>query len=146
MKDRREHIFQRIMDKVEINHKSIHNGHPCWIWTGTTSGNPKENDRNSRGHSYPRMSLNGETVAVHRVMYTHVYGYIPARKTIDHECLNRLCVQPAHLSLTSLRENIRRRDGKAPRKNSEYSTAVPDSLTASLSRYLETEMKCEEIA
>jgi len=128
------------MDRVNIDHSSIHNGHPCWLWTGPTSGEPKEGNHNSRGHSYGRISINGTTSAVHRVMYTHVYGYIPSGKTIDHECHNRLCIQPAHLSLVSHKENIRRRDGKKPRKNSEYAVGLPDSLTAAL-----TTLKCEEI-
>lgn len=139
MKNRREHIFQRIMDRVVIGPDVLH-GHPCWLWTGPTSGN-NDGTHNSRGHSYPRMSLNGETVAVHRVMFCHAYGYIPAAKTIDHECRNRRCVNPAHLSLVSLKENARRRHGKPPRKNSDWGTEIPDNLTDILPIYLNGESK-----
>lgn len=144
MTDRRERIFQRMMDKVFIDHDGpLTNGHPCWLWTGATSGEPKPGDRNSRGHSYPRMSLNGATVAVHLVMWTHVYGYIPPRKTIDHECKRRLCIHPAHLSLVSHKENVRRRDGKPPRKNSEYGVGLPADLATAIAAMTQPQYKCE---
>ncbi|PHR93206.1 MAG: HNH endonuclease [Robiginitomaculum sp.] len=75
----------------------------CWIWLGPHSGT-------GRGGGYPRMNLNGQTVAVHRVMYTHEHGYIPGKKQIDHKCRNRLCVNPSHLELVTHKENQKRRD------------------------------------
>jgi len=120
MSDRRLHILARIMGKVLISTTSFYHGNPCWLWTGRTSGKADPDNRNSRGHSYPRMEINGCTCAVHRVMYTHFFGFIPGNMTVDHECKNRLCINPSHLSLVSHFENQRRRDGKAPRKGSEY--------------------------
>jgi hypothetical protein len=73
---------------------------PCWVWQGSHSGA-------GRGGSYPRMSLDGSTVAVHRVMWTQVHGYIPPKKQIDHRCENRLCVNPAHLQMVTHRRNQR---------------------------------------
>ena len=75
----------------------------CHIWQGSHSGN-------GRGGGYPRMCLNGQTVAVHRVMYTHVHGYIPGKKQIDHLCRNRMCVNPDHLEMVTHKENQRRRN------------------------------------
>lgn len=75
----------------------------CHIWTGATSGS-------GRGGGYPRMSLDGATVAVHRAAWINENGIIPPRKQIDHTCRNRLCVNPAHLELVTHRENMRRRD------------------------------------
>jgi hypothetical protein len=117
-------------------------GVPCLLWTGPTSGKPKDGDRNSRGHSYPRMSLNGATVGVHIVVFTHFFGYIPYNRTVDHQCKNRLCVQPLHLELVSHMENCRRRDGKEPRKNTVQNAALPDSLTAEIKQLVSTFM-CE---
>lgn len=111
------------MSKVMISSTMFYHGSPCWLWTGPTSGKPDPDNRNSRGHSYPRITINGFTCAVHRVIYTHFFGFIPGDMTIDHECKNRLCISPFHLSLVSHMENQRRRDGKAPRKGTEY--AVP---------------------
>lgn len=75
----------------------------CWIWQGPTSGD-------GRGGGYARMSLDGQTVCVHRVTYTHHHGYIPSKKQIDHTCRNRLCVNPRHLEMVTHKENQRRRD------------------------------------
>ena len=56
------------------------------------------------------MSLSGQTVAVHIVMFTNEHGYVPGRKQVDHNCRNRRCVNPAHLELVTHKENQRRRD------------------------------------
>lgn len=126
---RRIAILKRIMTKVRFG-TALYHGTPCWLWTGPTSGKPDPENRNTRGHSYPRMTINGCTCAVHRVMYTLFFGYVPAKMTVDHECKNRLCINPSHLSLCSHMENQRRRDGKAPRKNSEYAVPAEPALVA----------------
>lgn len=59
------------------------------------------------------MSLDGQTVAVHLVVFTHYYGYIPGKKQIDHKCNQRLCCNPAHLQLTSHLKNQRLRAKRA---------------------------------
>jgi hypothetical protein len=56
------------------------------------------------------MSLDGQTVAVHLVVWTHYNGFIPGKKQLDHLCSNRRCVQPAHLELVTHRVNQKRRD------------------------------------
>ena len=133
MSDRRLHILKRIMSKVLISTTMFYHHTPCWFWTGRTSGKPDPENRNSRGHSYPRMDINGFTCAVHRVIYTHFFGFIPGDMTVDHECKNRLCINPCHLSLVTHYENQRRRDGKAPRKGSEYAIAPsPEMLEEAL--------------
>lgn len=77
----------------------------CLIWQGSCSGN-------GRGGGYPRMSLDGQTVAVHRVLFTHFHGYIPGKKQIDHLCCNRLCLNIAHLEKVTHKENQKRRDNQ----------------------------------
>ena len=95
--DRLIQIFTKILSRVKTEKSG------CWVWTGPTSGD-------GRGGGYPRMCLNGHTVAVHRVMWTHFNGYIPGKKQIDHTCRNRLCVNPSHLEMVTHKENQRRRD------------------------------------
>lgn len=99
--DRRETIWQRIVAGVTVTDGPL--ATPCWIWNGTHSGT------NGRGSDYPRMKLGGQTVAVHRVVATHVYGYIPGKKQVDHRCRKRMCVNPAHLEIVSHLTNQRRR-------------------------------------
>lgn len=95
MKERREKIIQKILSRcVWIG--------DCLVWQGPTSGR-------GRGGGYPRMSLDGQTVAVHRVVYTHFSGYIPGKKQIDHKCKNRLCCNPKHLELVTHLQNQRRK-------------------------------------
>lgn len=96
--DRRMKITQKVMLRV------VKTEDGCWIWTGPTSGH------NGRGRGYPRMSLDGGTMAVHIVMYIIEFGPIPPRKQIDHTCRNRLCVNPDHLEMVTHKVNQRRRD------------------------------------
>lgn len=74
----------------------------CHIWKGPNSGS-------GRGGGYPRMCLSGQTVAVHKVMYTNRFGYIPGKKQIDHLCTNRMCVNPVHLEMVTHKENQKRK-------------------------------------
>lgn len=100
---RREEIEAKIMARVRLS-SELFEGTPCHIWTGPTSGD------SGRGRNYPRMCLDGQTVAVHRVRWTNCHGYIPGKKQIDHRCPNRLCVNEQHLELVTHKENQRRRD------------------------------------
>lgn len=101
MTARRERIRQKILARVEVDPET-----GCWIWTGPTSGST------GRGKGYPRMSLDGATVAVHIAMWIVEHGPIPPRKQIDHVCRRRLCVNPGrdHTELTTHRQNQKRRD------------------------------------
>lgn len=44
----------------------------------------------------------------HRAVWTEINGPIGAGLTIDHLCRNRGCVNPEHMELVSLAENVRR--------------------------------------
>lgn len=100
-KGRRERVREKIMARVWIDPVT-----GCWVWTGPTSGDK------GRGRDYPRMTLDGQTVAVHRVMWTIEHGYIPGKKQLDHVCRNRLCVNPApdHTEMVTHKQNQKRRD------------------------------------
>lgn len=106
---RRMEILSRIEERLEVHDCGfVLDGKPspCHLWTGPTSGT-------GRGGGYGRMSLNGQTVAVHLVVYTHYYGYIPGKKQIDHRCNQRECCNPAHLEMVSHITNQRRRAQRA---------------------------------
>jgi hypothetical protein len=112
---RRDDILRRILQRVRlVDNQAL--GTPCWVWQGPTSGNgykAHEAPKKGRGHGYGRMSLNGQTVAVHLVTWTHYNGYIPGNKQLDHLCDNRLCCNPSHIELVSHRNNQKRRAQRA---------------------------------
>ena len=103
------HRRDQILDRIEARCRIEDTGFvlddkpsPCHLWTGPDSGT-------GRGGGYGRMSLDGQTVAVHLVVYTHYYGYIPGKKQIDHKCNQRLCCNPAHLQMVTHLKNQRLR-------------------------------------
>lgn len=88
----------------------VHVGHPneCWDWLGaiTSSG-------------YGNLSWNGNHVQAHRVAYFLTYGGVGLttgfrhegrakayRRFVLHRCDNRLCCNPEHLFLGSMRANL----------------------------------------
>lgn len=99
--DRRKCIKQKVMDRVKVV-TNLKMGSPCHIWQGPDSGN-------GRGGGYPRMCLNGQTVAVHKVMFVNKNGFVPGKKQIDHKCRNRMCVNPDHLEMVTHKQNQKRR-------------------------------------
>ena len=115
--DRRHRIEAKIRDNVlPIFNGMVINGisSPCHEWQGSDSGK-------GRGGGYPRMSLDGQTVAVHLVVFTHHFGFIPGKKQIDHLCNNRLCVNPDHLQMVTHKKNQILRAKRAKERTSETS-------------------------
>lgn len=60
----------------------------CWQWTGTTGGSTAR---------YGYFTWNGRRGMAHRFAYEHFVGPIPEGLEIDHQCQNKLCVNPSHL-------------------------------------------------
>ena len=101
--NRREAVIGKVMARVVVNEAT-----GCWEWQGPTSGD-------GRGGGYGRMFLDGQTCAVHLVVYTHFNGYITGKKQVDHTCDNRICCNPNHLELVTHLENQRRRTNRVLR-------------------------------
>lgn len=72
----------------------------CWLWTG-----PKTPD------GYGITTAKGVRNA-HRLSWVLHRGPIPPGMQIDHLCRVRHCVNPDHMELVTLQENVRR--GNAP--------------------------------
>jgi len=105
MGSRRTQIRERIMQNVLIQFLGFEIGgvpSPCHTWQGGHSGK-------GRGGGYARISIDGHTAAVHRVMWTNENGYIPGKKQIDHLCENRLCVNELHLEMVTHKQNQKRK-------------------------------------
>jgi hypothetical protein len=97
---RRDILRERILTRCYRDHDG------CLIWTGPDSGS-------GRGGGYPRMSVDGGTMAVHIVMWVIEHGPIPPGKELDHNCSKRRCVDPWRCTeLVSHIENCRRRDAR----------------------------------
>jgi len=69
----------------------------CWLWNGS-----------DRGKGYCAVRFNGLQVFAHRLAWELTNGPIQAGLTIDHLCRNRRCVNPRHMEVVSVRENVLR--------------------------------------
>lgn len=101
---------------------------PCHLWQGGDSGT-------GRGGGYPRMSLDGQTVAVHIVSFVNKNGFVPGKKQIDHLCNNRMCVNKDHLEMVTHKENQRRRDARKREKTNAKTATVHRLLPRDESRH-----------
>lgn len=68
----------------------------CWEWVGSRMK-----------HGYGQFGAQG---LAHRFSYKMHVGPIPKGLTVDHLCRNRSCVNPNHLEVVTLRENVLRGD------------------------------------
>jgi hypothetical protein len=70
----------------------------CWLWKGATS---------RRG--YGSATINGSSVATHRISYEAHVGPIPDGLYVLHSCDTPACVNPAHLRVGTSLDNARDR-------------------------------------
>lgn len=71
----------------------------CWKFTGA---------QNSRGYGSVTNGRGG-TMLAHRLAYEAAVGKIPTGLTIDHLCMVKTCLNPAHMEPVTRSENTRRK-------------------------------------
>jgi hypothetical protein len=78
--------------------RRVRNEGDCIMWLGA---------RNNRG--YGSVGIGGNRSAlVHRYVYEQMVGPIAEGMTIDHLCMNKLCVNVEHLEVVTRSENSKR--------------------------------------
>lgn len=83
-------LLERLLNKIIINKVT-----DCWEWQGGT---------NNIGYGMMRDDQKMRTT--HRVSYEeHSQTKIPNHLVVMHSCDNKLCVNPAHLSLGTRKDN-----------------------------------------
>ena len=87
-------LLQRFFNKIET---ADHNDDECWYWMSSI---------NKKG--YGNFWINGTSKIAHRISYELFRGKIPQNLQVDHLCRNRRCVNPQHLELVTLQENVKR--------------------------------------
>lgn len=79
----------------------VHVTSGCWLWTGDLVD------------GYGRISYQDRPTLAHRLIYAWLVEPLPTRQNkpyrdLDHICRVRPCVNPSHLDLVTIGENIRR--------------------------------------
>lgn len=72
---------------------------PCWIWQGALS----------KGYGLMKHPASNRTISVHKYLFEKKYGrVVESSKVLDHLCNQKACVNPSHLKVVLIAQNIRR--------------------------------------
>ena len=80
------------IDRFILHIKSVDG---CWQW-----------DMPNKSNGYGEFLVHYKRISAHRFSYEYFVGEIPDGLQIDHICRNRGCVNPNHLRVTSIAENV----------------------------------------
>lgn len=92
--------LKRSATAEERFHSRIASWDGCWQW-----------DAPNKGTGYGEFRHKGVRHLAHRFSFETFKGAIPKDRQVDHECRNRGCVNPSHLRLLTLAQNVLCGDG-----------------------------------
>lgn len=97
---------QRTAREIERFWSKVDRTVACWFWTGTVD---------TSGYAVLARHLRGRwrNTLAHRFAYELLVGPIPEGLQLDHLCRIRYCVNPEHMEVVTLQENLRRGFGFA---------------------------------
>jgi hypothetical protein len=82
----------------------------CW--------NVTSHIRSSYGEGYTRAHYNGRRDYIHRIFYEIHKGPIPKGMCVCHKCDNPVCINPKHMFLGTLADNVHDAQSKGRIRNS----------------------------
>jgi hypothetical protein len=83
-------IKERLLNKIKVNEVT-----DCWEWQAAS---------NNIGYGFIRDE--GKMRTAHRVSYEQHIGPIPQGKQVLHTCDNPKCINPAHLWVGTVKDNM----------------------------------------
>jgi hypothetical protein len=90
-------------ERCVVNPNKVFDGHPCWEWTGSVNhngyGHYSDGKRPWLAHRWIALLLSKKRNK--------------AKLHTDHRCENKRCVNPRHLELVTLVENVKRAHQRA---------------------------------
>lgn len=97
---------QKLYDKIVARIRKDENG--CWLWTGPYYKNRPwpQNRYGYIGFWYDSRKGRSRSTGTHRAMMMALHGPLTKEQCVCHRCDVPLCVNPEHLFIGSMRDNI----------------------------------------